>query len=99
MAKFVKSATVRVKGVTMATMNVSLPDSLKDWAEGRTQAGHFSNTSDYVRDLIRKDKERVEKITAMQRLIDEAEASGPSTLSKSELLAAARREAGVTLDL
>lgn len=83
----------------MATMNISLPDSLKDWAEGRTQAGHFSNTSDYVRDLIRKDKERVEKITAMQRLIDEAEASGRSTLSKADLLAAARREAGVTLDL
>lgn len=55
----------------MATMNVSLPDSLKDWTEARTQAGHFSNTSDYARDLIGKDKERVEKITAMQRLIDE----------------------------
>ncbi len=83
----------------MATMNVSVPDSLKDWAEGRNQAGYFANTSDYVRDLIRKDKERAEKITAMQRLIDEAEASGRSTLSKADLLAAARREAGVTLDL
>ena len=98
LANFVITATLRVRGVTMATMNVSLPDSLKDWAEGRTQAGHFSNTSDYVRDLIRKDKERVEKITAMQRLIDEAEASGLSTLSQADLLAAARREAGVTLD-
>ena len=30
---------------------------------------------------------------------DEAEASGPGTFSQADLLAAARREAGVTLDL
>jgi antitoxin ParD1/3/4 len=83
----------------MATMNVSLPDTLKDWAEGRTQTGHYSNTSDYVRDLIRKDKERAEKITAMQRLIDEAEESGVSENSMADILASARREAGVKRDL
>jgi antitoxin ParD1/3/4 len=81
--------------MTMATMNVSLPDTLKDWAEGRTQTGHYSNTSDYVRDLIRKDKERVEKIAAMQRLIDDAEASGATERSTAEILASARRAAGV----
>ena len=83
----------------MATMNVSLPDTLKDWAEGRTQTGHYSNTSDYVRDLIRKDKERAEKITAMQRLIDDAEASGMSENSMADILASARREAGVKCDV
>jgi antitoxin ParD1/3/4 len=79
----------------MATLNVFLPDALKDWAEGRTQTGRYSNTSDYVRDLIRKDKERAEKIAAMQRMIDEAEASGPSERSAADILASARREAGV----
>ena len=78
----------------MATMNVSLPDSLKDWAEGRAQTGRYSNTSDYVRDLIRKDMERAEKISAMQRLIDEAEASGVSENSMSQILTTARRQAG-----
>ena len=62
----------------MATMNVSLPDAMKDWVEGQTQSGRYSNASDYVRDLIRRDQERANKIAAMQRLIDEAEEGGVS---------------------
>jgi len=79
----------------MATMNVSLPDAMKDWVEGRAQTGRYSNASDYVRDLIRRDQERAEKIAAMQRLIDEGMESGVGTRSMDEILAEARRRAGV----
>ncbi|HTO40253.1 MAG TPA: type II toxin-antitoxin system ParD family antitoxin [Rhizomicrobium sp.] len=79
----------------MATMNVSLPDAMKDWVEGRAQTGRYSNASDYVRDLIRRDQERDEKIAALQRLIDEGEMSGASPLSATEIRAKARRRAGV----
>jgi len=47
-------------------------------------------------ECTRKAHERAAKITALQSLIDEAEARGPSTLSQAELLAAARREADAT---
>jgi putative addiction module CopG family antidote len=40
----------------MATMNVSLPDPMKEWVESRMKDGKFSNTSDYVRHLIRRDR-------------------------------------------
>jgi len=50
-------------------------------------------------DLIGKDKERVEKITALQRLIDEAEASVLGTFSNADRLAAAPHVASVTFDL
>jgi len=63
----------------MATMNVSLPDAMKSWVEEQAQTGRYSNASDYVRDLIRRDQQRADKIAAMQRLVDEAEASGLST--------------------
>lgn len=79
----------------MATMNVSLPDAMKDWVESRAQTGRYSNASDYVRDLIRRDQERAAKIVALQRLVDEAEASGVSPNSMSDILQAARRRAGV----
>ena len=79
----------------MATMNVSLPDSMKDWVEGQAQTGRYSNSSDYVRDLIRRDQERADKIAAMQRLIDEAEESGVGMMSMDEIWAEARRRAGV----
>jgi len=82
----------------MATMNVSLPDAMKDWEEGRAETGRYSNASDYVRDLIRRDQERAEKIAAMQRLIDEAEESGVSSSSMDDILAAARRRRRASAD-
>jgi antitoxin ParD1/3/4 len=78
----------------MATMNVSLPDAMKDWVEGRAQTGRYSNASDYVRDLIRRDQERESKLAALQRRIEEGEDSGVSPLSAGDVLANARRRVG-----
>lgn len=60
----------------MATMNVSLPDPMKAWIDTRLQEGSFSNTSDYVRHLIRCDQERREAMEALQKAIDEGVQSG-----------------------
>ncbi|ATQ44706.1 type II toxin-antitoxin system ParD family antitoxin [Caulobacter mirabilis] len=77
----------------MATMNVSLPDAMKEWVEGRAETGRYSNASDYVRDLIRRDQEREAKLRAMQKLIDEAIESGESERSLDEILEDARTRA------
>lgn len=79
----------------MATMNVSLPDSMKHWVEAQADDGRYSNSSDYVRDLIRRDQIRCEKIANMQRLVDEARAGGISTRSFDEIVESARRKVGV----
>ena len=60
----------------MATMNVSLPDPMKEWVETQTKGGRYSNASDYVRDLIRKDQDRSAKVAAIQKLVTEAMESG-----------------------
>ena len=78
----------------MATMNVSLPDVMKDWVESRAGTGRYSNASDYVRDLIRKDQEREEKIIALRQLIEDGEASGVSVLSPDDIWANALKRAG-----
>ena len=74
----------------MATMNVSLPDAMKDWVEQQAQGGRYSNISDYVRDLIRKDQDRNAKIVHMQTLIDEGLESGVGERSMADLRDAAR---------
>lgn len=61
----------------MATMNVSLPDAMKAWVEAQAKGDRYTNASDYVRDLIRKDQDRAAKIAELQALIDEGLASGP----------------------
>ncbi|OLP44928.1 type II toxin-antitoxin system ParD family antitoxin [Rhizobium oryziradicis] len=60
----------------MATMNVSLPDPMKLWVERQASDGRYSNTSDYVRDLIRKDQERQTGIATLQAAITEGAESG-----------------------
>lgn len=77
----------------MATMNVSLPDQMKDWVEAQARSGQYSNSSDYVRDLIRRDQERRARIAHMQGLVDEGLASGVGTRSKDEMFKAARSRA------
>ena len=77
----------------MATMNVSLPDKMKDWAEDQARSGRYSNVSDYVRDLIRRDQERSDKISAMQRLVDEGLSSGVGERSASALFGEAKMRA------
>ena len=77
----------------MATMNVSLPGPMKEWVEAQTATGRYGNASDYVRDLIRRDQERQDKIAEFQRLIDEGIASGVSIRSVEDVLNEARRRA------
>lgn len=77
----------------MATMNVSLPDPMKAWVEAQAQTGRYSNASDYVRDLIRRDQEQADRVAALQRYLDEAEASGISPRSVKEIVAEARANA------
>jgi len=57
-------------------MNVSLPDPLKEWVEAQAETGRYANASDYVRDLIRRDQDRANKINSLQRLISEGLESG-----------------------
>lgn len=60
----------------MATMNVSLPDQMKQWVEAQARSGRYSNASDYVRDLIRRDQEWSVGVARMQTLITEGVESG-----------------------
>ena len=77
----------------MATMNVSLPNPMKDWVEAQARTGRYSNASDYVRDLIRQDQERTNKIAEMQNLITAGLESGASDRSMEQVLEDARRHA------
>lgn len=42
----------------MSTMNISLPETLKSFVDGQVVERGYGTSSEYVRDLIRKDQER-----------------------------------------
>jgi antitoxin ParD1/3/4 len=72
-------------GDPMATMNISLPEVLKEWAEARVAEGRYSSVSDYVRDLIRREQDRLAAVAEVQSALDDGEASGYSTYSRAEM--------------
>lgn len=74
----------------MAQMNISIPEKLKGWAESRVAEGRHSSTSDYVRDLIRRDQEYEEKLRRLQAAIDEGRGSGISKRSIEDIIADGR---------
>lgn len=63
----------------MATMNISLPDPMRDWVQAQIEIGKYASSSDYVRDLIRKDQDKRDKFEALQLAITEGLESGPAT--------------------
>ena len=77
----------------MATMNVSLPNPMKDWVETQVKSGHYGNASDYVRDLIRRDQQDREQIKALQQAITQGIESGISDRSMLDILKEARTKA------
>lgn len=44
----------------MGTMNISLPDSLKTFVDQQVGENGYGTSSEYVRELIRKDKDRAQ---------------------------------------
>lgn len=52
----------------MTSLNISLPDPLKAYVEGWVASGDFGTPSEFVRNLIRQDKEQQRVLLEMELL-------------------------------
>ena len=76
----------------MATMTVSLPDPMKDWIEARIKQSEYASASDYVRDLVRRDRARREQeltLEELRRRLAASRESGVSDRTVDEIFAEA----------
>jgi len=71
----------------MGTMNVSLPDALKAFVDEQVESGGYSTSSEYVRELIRKDQER----QRLRRLLLAGAASRPAAAADDAYFDGLRR--------
>lgn len=58
------------------TMNFALPEAMREYIDKRVAAGNYGNTSEYIRDSVRRDQEEQAK-KRFRDLIEEGLASGP----------------------
>jgi antitoxin ParD1/3/4 len=68
----------------MQTMNISLPDQLKDFVDEQLGSGRYSSVSEYVRDLIRDDERRKtqEKLEAL--LMEGLQSGEPTGMTRED---------------
>lgn len=58
----------------MIRKTISMPDEMGEWIGQQLSIGRYSNESEYIRDLIRRDQENQRKIEDLQKMIAVAEA-------------------------
>ncbi len=55
---------------------ITLTDKQDAWIKAQIDDGHYTNDSEYIRDLIRREQERSGEIDAIRAALIEGEASG-----------------------
>ncbi len=74
----------------MATMKLSLPDALQAFVDEQVEAGGYSTSGDYVRYLIRKDRDR----QLLHKLLSAGAASRPFAAADDAYFDALRHRLG-----
>ena len=67
----------------MATLNISIPDEMRNWIDSQVESGRYANASDYLRDLIRNNQASTDLI---RLALIEGEQSGVSKLSVKDII-------------
>jgi antitoxin ParD1/3/4 len=75
-----------LKETIMATMNISLPDQMKEWVEAQVASGRYANSSDVMRDLVRREQEREDARAEFDRLVEEGLKSPRVSMTREALL-------------
>ena len=77
----------------MATMRktITLTTQQDAWIKSRIADGDYTNDSEFIRDLLRRDQERAQKMANMNALWEEGIESGICDQSQEEILEDARK--------
>jgi antitoxin ParD1/3/4 len=78
--------------MSKTTMSFALPDALRSYIELRVRSGQYGNTSEYLRELIRRDQEEQAK-RRLRELIEESLQSGPARALTPKVSAELKRRA------
>jgi len=74
-------------------MSVSLPERMRGFIRSRVKSGEYHNESEYIRDLVRRDEERLRSDELLLRDLRASEKSGVSERSLSDIARAVKRRA------
>jgi antitoxin ParD1/3/4 len=70
----------------MAQMNISIPEKLKAWVESKVADGDYASSSDYLRDLVRRDQQFHEQLERLRADIQAGYDSGISERNLGDII-------------
>jgi antitoxin ParD1/3/4 len=68
----------------MQTMNISLPDQLKEFVDDQIGSGRYSSVSEYVRELIRDDEKRKAQDKLETMLMEGIQSGKPTKMTRQD---------------
>jgi len=77
--------------MTTTRKTITVTGQQDEWIKSRIAAGEFTNDSEYIRDLIRRDQARFSEIEAIRAALIEGEASGISDRTPQEVREAVKK--------
>ena len=69
---------------------ITLTEQQDAWIKAQLLAGDFTNDSEYLRDLIRREQERNDKFSALKAAIEEGMNSGINEKTIPEIMSAVK---------
>ncbi len=81
--------------MSKTTMSFALPDALRSYIDERVQSGEYGNTSEYLRELIRRDQQTMAE-RRLRDLIADGLASGKARPATDDVIDELRQRAFAT---
>ena len=79
----------------MVKKSITLTEKQEEWLQSQLASGNYASDSEIVRDLIRREQERVEEINLIRQKLIEAEQRGFSSLTSDDIVAKVLAERGL----
>jgi antitoxin ParD1/3/4 len=70
---------------------ITFTEQQDQWIKAKIAAGQFTNDSEYIRDLVRRDQEKNAEIEAIRAALIEGEQSGMSTRAPDDIRKAVQK--------
>jgi len=79
----------------MLRKTITITTEQESWVKTQINSGQYGNDSEYIRDLIRSDKNYKDRVAFLQSALIEGENSGVSQLNMADILVDAKKRHNV----
>jgi antitoxin ParD1/3/4 len=80
--------TITFEGISMSMVkkSITVTNQQNKWIQSQLAIGNYASDSELLRDLIRKEQEKLSQMAQIRKALDDAELSGISSRSPKDIM-------------